>query len=375
VAITGFIEFAGTERVIGWAFDSESPAVHLEVTVRVGNEFCASGFADVQRNDLHAAGIGDGAHGFAIDLREADITAEDVAALEVHAISGAEIIKLSRIQRASADIIDLLSDPLGPTSDESQFPVFVLGSARSGTSAITLALLESRAYVGSGEGHLMPLANMLLTTIDQHYRHVGYDPNTTLGRVSIDAFQRLVRRSFVQLARDLFQATRWLDKTPTVEMVRAAPLMKEIWPNAKFIFMKRRAIENVLSRQRKFPADAVDRHYSDWVAVMTAWLEVREQLGDSVLEVEHRQLVLNPQTEASSIANFLELPEASAASFVSYICEMRPERTDPNFGATYEFDDLGLDEQDARKMRAACDPIMKAMGYSYDESYFGSADL
>ena len=349
--------------------------MHLEVTVRMGDEFCTSGFADIQRNDLHAAGIGNGAHGFSIDLRETSITAEDAAALEVHAISGAEITKLSRIERHSAEITDLLPDPMGPTSDESQFPVFVLGPARSGTSAITLALLECGVYVGSGEGHLLPLADLLLTTIDQHYRHVGSDPNTMLGRVSIDAFQRLVRRSFVRLARDLFQTTRWLDKTPTVEMVRAAPLMKEIWPNARFIFMKRRAIENVLSRRRKFPADTVDRHYSDWVAVMSAWIEVRDQLGDSVLEVEHRQLVLDPQAQASSIADFLDLPEAPAARFNRYIREMRPERTDQNFGATYKLDDLALDEDDTRRMRAACDPIMEAMGYSYDERYFADTDL
>jgi hypothetical protein len=98
-------------------------------------------------------------------------------------------------------------------------------------------------------------------------------------------------------------------------MVHASVLMKELWPNARFIFIKRRVIENVLSRQRKFPEDTTERHYSDWTAVMTAWLAVHGMLAAAALEIEHRQLV----------------PEPDAA---------------------------------------ACDPIMCALGYSYDESYF-----
>ena len=183
-------------------------------------------------------------------------------------------------------------------------------------------------------------------------------------------FQKLIRRSFVKLASDLFPSVRWLDKTPTVEMVRASVLMKELWPNARFIFMKRRVIENVLSRRRKFPGDSIESHYSDWVAVMTAWLAVRDQLGGCALEIEHRQLVLDPNAVATSIAGFLQLPDADRGAFLRYLEESRPEQTDENFGAIYSLDHLELDESDVRRMTAACDPIMSALGYSYDESYF-----
>ncbi len=370
MTVTGLVELAGAGYVSGWAYDSESPSTRLEITVRIGDEFCASGFASVERNDLLLAGVGDGKHGFSIDLSEANISAEDAAVLEVHAISGAEVIKLPRMSTTPERILDLTSDPSEPTSDEKQFPVFILGPARSGTSAITLALLESASFVGTGEGHLLPLAHALVSLIDQYYQRRAHDPNTMLGRVPIDAFQKLIRRSFVNLASDLFPTVRWLDKTPTVEMVRASVLMKEMWPNARFIFMKRRVIENVLSRQRRFPQDTTERHYSDWAAVMTAWLAVRDKLGDAVLEIEHRLLVLDPDAVASSIASFLQLPDAAAARFRRYVNNSRPEQTDENFGATYSLDRLGLDEIEARRMKAVCDPIMSALGYSYDETYF-----
>jgi hypothetical protein len=292
--------------------------------------------------------------------------------LEVHAISGAEVIKLPRTQTTPEAIVDLKSDPFEPASDDTQLPLFILGPARSGTSAITLALLESASYVGTGEGHLLPLAQALVSVIDQYYRRRAHDPNTMLGRVPIDAFQKLIRRSFVRLASDLFPSVRWLDKTPTVEMVRASVLMKEIWPNARFIFMKRRVIENVLSRLRRFPEDSTERHYSDWAAVMTAWLAVRDTLGDAALEIEHRQLVLDPDAVGTSIASFLQLPDAAAARFQRYLNKSRPEQTDQNFGAIYSLDHLGLDSNDVGRMMTVCDPIMQALGYSYDDSYYAA---
>jgi sulfotransferase family protein len=370
MAVTGFVEYAGANRVSGWVYDSGSPSARLEVTVRIGDEFYASGFADIARHDLLLAGIGDGKHGFAIDVSEATLSAEEVAALEVHAISGVEVIKIARVHVVPELILDLKSDPLMPTSDARQFPVFILGPARSGTSAVTLALLESGSYIGTGEGHLMPLAHELLSLIDRHYQRAGAEGGTTLARVSSDAFQKLTRRAFVKLAADLFPTPRWLDKTPTVEMVRASVLMRELWPNARFIFMKRRVIENVLSRRRKFPEGTTESHYSDWAAVMTAWLAVRGKLGTAALEIDHRQLFLDPRDVATSIAVFLELPEPAAARFSRYICQSRPEQTDENFGATYSLDELRLDEQQARRMMAVCDPVMTAFGYGYGEAYY-----
>jgi hypothetical protein len=370
MAVRGFLEFAGSQSVTGWAYDSLRPSVRLEIVVRIADEFVASGFADMNRADLLAAGIGDGIHGFSIDLSEASLSTDDIAGLDVYAISGVEIVKISRVQATTGAISDLTPDPSGPIRDESQFPVFILGPARSGTSAITLALLESASFVGCGEGHLLSLAHALLATVDRHYQHGGNDPSTALGRVAIDAFQILIRRTFVNLLPELFSTKRWLDKTPTVEMVRASVLLQELWPNAHFIFMKRRVIENVLSRRRKFPDDSTENHYSDWAAVMAAWLAVRDKLGNAALEIEHRQLVLDPDAVATSIASFLQIPDAEATRLRRYLTKNRPEQTDENFGATYSLDRLDLDENDTLRLTAVCDPLMYALGYSYDESYF-----
>lgn len=85
----------------------------------------------------------------------------------------------------------------------------------------------------------MPLAKELLHTADTYYAtHRDLTSNdTTLRAIHLSTFQRVVRRGFVQLTREAFPSGYWIDKTPTAEMIRAAPLMREIWPNARFIFM------------------------------------------------------------------------------------------------------------------------------------------
>src|SRR4029077_7629253 len=137
---------------------------------------------------------GDGKHGFAIDVSGAHFSAEEVAVLEVHAISGVEVVRIERVHATIQALTDLKSEASMPTSDATQFPVFILGPARSGTSAITLALLESGSYIGMGEGALLPLAHGFLSVIAHHYRRGGNEA-TALAHVASDAFQKLIRRA------------------------------------------------------------------------------------------------------------------------------------------------------------------------------------
>ena len=145
MSIRGFLEFASASSVRRWAYDSDVPATDREIIVRVDDTVVASAVADIQRNELVAAGIGDGSHGFNVDLAPGQIPAETLVALEVHAISGASTITLSRAVEKSNRITDLVSDAKMPVADEARFPVFILGPARSGTSA-SRAVPHSKRY-------------------------------------------------------------------------------------------------------------------------------------------------------------------------------------------------------------------------------------
>jgi hypothetical protein len=68
--IVGFIDAINGDRVSGWAWDRNHPEARLSVEVTLDNAPVATVDADELRDHLTTGGIGDGAHGFAIQLPE-----------------------------------------------------------------------------------------------------------------------------------------------------------------------------------------------------------------------------------------------------------------------------------------------------------------
>ena len=365
--IRGFVEAVAEHEVRGWAFHEAQPHSHVAVTAWLDGELVGSAVADIVRPDLRDAGIGAGDHEFRI-MFDHPIAPANIDRLDVRAECDGRDVLLKVIPGSNHSRADAASNPEMPIADSGQHPVFILGPARSGTSALALALLKCGRYEGNGEGHLLPLARELLHTVDKYYdRRLALTQNdTTLRAVHLAAFQRMVRRGFVQLTRSAFPSGYWIDKTPTAEMVRAAPLMRELWPNARFIFMKRRVIEVVASRRRKFPHDTLENHYLDWVDVFTAWLDVRRQLGDAALEADQREMALNNDAFAAKISHFLQVPPQQAERLRCTLATDHPEQTSEGVGLMASLESLGLSADDERELRLACDPTMRAFGYGYE---------
>ena len=370
----GFVESLAEHEARGWAYDDTAPGSHLGITAHLDGVQVAAAVADVRRDDLLQAGIGAGDHGFTLDFHP---PLPPAALLRLQMRAGA--VTLQTLHNSGQSRADDASDPAMPLADTQARPVFILGPARSGTSALALALLKSGHYEGHGEGHLLPLAKRLLTTVDAYYdayqagHEVRGSSDTRMRATHGAAFQRMVRRGFVQLTRATYPSGRWIDKTPTAEMVRAAPLMQEMWPHARFIFLKRRVIENILSRRRKFPGDTLENHYLDWVDVLSAWLQVRGSLGAAAMEVDQLDLAQQDEAQhgagaAAAIAGFLELPDAAAARFRAALATDRPEQTG-KLGAVGTLDGLGLPPDGRRGLVAACGRVMSEYGYSYGADY------
>jgi hypothetical protein len=66
--VEGRLEGVVDGRVLGWAWSPDSPNERIWVSVFVDDEPIGLTAADLQRPDLLAAGFGDGAHGFSIEL-------------------------------------------------------------------------------------------------------------------------------------------------------------------------------------------------------------------------------------------------------------------------------------------------------------------
>jgi GNAT superfamily N-acetyltransferase len=78
---------------IGWAWDADEPDRRVEVAIEVDEQVVASGVADIFRDELVAADIGDGVHGFSLDLPE---VLQAQAHVRVVALVGSAALRLPR---------------------------------------------------------------------------------------------------------------------------------------------------------------------------------------------------------------------------------------------------------------------------------------
>lgn len=374
MALNGFLEAIEAFQVRGWVHDSENPGRVLTVEILLHGRTVGTARADLHRVDLDRAGIGDHAfiYNFGQKLSPSDIM--DVS-VRVTADDGS-LTTLRRV--ASRDEVVTPPKPQlrfeGVMSDSFQHPVFVMGAARSGTSAMAQALLKLSRFEGYQEGHLLDLLAHLSVCLTKFYNEKGDerlpDRDTAISLVPREYFDNCVDEIFIRTVGSLFPEGRWIDKTPNSNMIHLAPRFRAMWPNSRFIFMKRRFLENAVSRAAKFPGYSVAQNCQEWNEVMTAWLSVRAQLHGAAIEVDQRFLSGNPDNVSEALKRFLNLTDVEKDHIGQAFKYDHPERTSPDRRADLNISDLGWPNQDIRAFERYCAETMGIYGYSTDSSYY-----
>jgi hypothetical protein len=380
--LKGFLEAVDRFQANGWAFDTETPDAHTEVELLVAGVSAGKVLANRYRPDLEQGGIGRGDHSFVYSFTT-PLTAEQLAGVRAR-LSGSDgpvdlplmtEIAPPPVQNAGATALTFS----GEARDDSQWPVFVLGSVRSGTSAVAQALIGVTRYRGYHEGHLLDLLAHLSVAIDEFYARKKMhleDPNASnvIRHVPIRFFRDGIDSLFVQAIRSIFPGGYWIDKTPTPNMLHIAPILRRIWPNARFIFLKRRAFENLMSRARKFEAREFARDCLEWAEVLRTWGGMRHLLQGCALQIDQDFMAHFPARVASEIAAFLSLDAGEADRVRQALSADRPERTGDVFSQVYDEAELGWNPEQWRLFNEVCGAELAAFGYSRDKSYYASDD-
>jgi hypothetical protein len=254
------------------------------------------------------------------------------------------------------------------------YPVFVVGAARSGTSAMAQALVKATRYQGFAEGHVLDIAIRVGNAVEQHLdrksiwvKHKdrgGYH----LGRMPNARFEAATLAFLRSLTAD-FATPCWLDKTPTYQMIASVPVLADAWPNARFIFMKRRGLENVRSRLRKFRGQVFTFACKDWTLIMSGWRNVRNSIPGRFLEVDQYDMATDPALTAESVSTLLQLDPKEAEGLRECLTGERPEATGVPQDIVGDVAELGWSDEDLNQFREICGPEMSAYGYTYDGRY------
>jgi hypothetical protein len=129
-----------------------------------------------------------------------------------------------------------------PRTDAPERPILVLGCPRAGTSALLDLLLQSPRLGGvHSEGHI-------LWDAYHHPRDRGWDSDA-LGREDVSDRER----AYIYLAIRMFaRGDRFTDKT--AENVLRIPYLLELFPDATFVFIRRRGADTVNSLMEAWKA-------------------------------------------------------------------------------------------------------------------------
>lgn len=259
--------------------------------------------------------------------------------------------------------------------DAVQYPVFIVGSARSGTSVVAAVFHQALGIPGSREGHYFSQLAGIHRAVSRHYdsrREAQGKPGiVTLADIPFESVWGAILADFKRLHDARIGGARiWFDKTPDFHMVQSIPFVREIYPEARFLFLKRRGFENVVSRRKKFPHLSFERQCTLWSKAMSAWAATRQRLPlGTWLEIDQRDVALAPGEVADAIATILQLPEHDREVIRRYLRDNRPQYTGGDESRPLDFGSLDWSEGQKETFVAVCDEMMQLFGYTYDERY------
>ncbi len=197
----------------------------------------------------------------------------------------------------------------------SDFPFFLLGHDRSGTTMLRLILDRGDVAIPPESMFLLDVqpgqaAEDVLRTAWSHPRVrlwglEGDPPTVPNGLNDAEAFRFAVSAPFVAYA-GAEGKTRWGDKTPAY--IAHVDRLASIWPDARFVVLVRdgRDVAQSLMGVPFGPNNAWAAARS-WATAIRNGRDAAGRYPGRVLEVRYEDLVANPEVEVQAICDFLAL--------------------------------------------------------------------
>lgn len=193
-------------------------------------------------------------------------------------------------------------------ANTSDFPIFVLGMPRSGTTLTEQIIASHSKVFGAGElRHFIELSNMSVNTPSGP---VFYPDNLKL--LSDEQLASIGPKYVERLRKYSADAEHVTDKMPG-NFVNLG-LIHALLPNAKIIHIERNPFDNCLScytrlfqHGQNFTYDLTElgRYYADYRRLMQHWRKVLPK--NAFLDVSYEELVADTETQAKRIIDYCGL--------------------------------------------------------------------
>ena len=258
--------------------------------------------------------------------------------------------------------------------------LFIVGSQRSGTTQMFNLFNKVVGYHGDGESHLWSSMHACWDTLDESVAGMGGTSSPayqgfTIGKVGVDHIKSEMAAVLINIYTARF-GDQWIDKTPGVKMIKAIPMLSKIFPDAKFIFMKRRGIENVMSKQRRFKKQPLQIACSEWADSMRAWTYVRKAVQGRYIEIDQQAMAISPNEVALQLCTFLGSDNTLTQKAAYFLENARSEQTSQGVQArTLALCDTGWNDEEQSLFIETCAAMMVSYGYSFESEALRDSNI
>lgn len=188
-----------------------------------------------------------------------------------------------------------------------------------------------------------------------------------LGREYRDMVRRFYDRAY--------RGGNVVDKTPSIDGVETVPFIQSVFPEARFVFCHRRALENVESRLRKWPAVPFDAHCREWGETMSLWRRVRRDLPPGhYREIELRRSILDLEGTVQNLKALVGCDDDAAQRMRATLTEESPSMIEGSeVGRVLDLDSMGWTASERASFLKTCRSELDSWGYSLDARYFADS--
>lgn len=288
--IRGSIEEKSSSNVIGWLTVTPE-AGPLVIEVLHSGTSIGKTAAQSFRPDVEKVGYGDGHCGFTFKLPPM-LVEVDPSEIELR-LAGTEIY-LSQRTGVIASV---------PKVEYGSGSVFILGPARSGTSVMLLALQNVLGLSGLGESHVPQIFQRMIFQFYEYAQKFAGDDGVLASKINFEEFRSYILMYLQQFYYTQFKGEAFVDKTPGLEALVGAPFIREAFPLAKIIVMKRNGIETIESYRLKFGATFTEA-FNEWAACARQTEILKHTLVDTLF-IDQIDLRTRPDIIADKISLFL----------------------------------------------------------------------
>lgn len=201
-------------------------------------------------------------------------------------------------------------------------PVFIIGSPRSGTTALAWALNEHPDLAASDESQI--LVDLFASgNLDRNYEREGNASWLRKQGIERAEFLADVGLGFNRLFTRVAGGKRWVDQTPYHTVM--VEWLAEMFPGAKFVHILRdgrRVVHSMINYGARFGGKAPGAPWSasfqaaceTWARFTRTAMDFQAAHPDRCLTIRNEDLVGDPETGFRRIFEFLDLPDHPEAA-------------------------------------------------------------